>query len=140
MHYLLVAVHVIVCIFMILVVLLQTGKGAEMGAAFGGSTQTIFGARGTATLLSKVTTASAIMFMLTSLSLAIISSKSATVIPESAVPAAMDKPAGMPPPAQSIPGAPAGTGGGPVSGVPSVPVQQSAAEQPAAPANPPVGK
>ncbi|MBI5141554.1 MAG: preprotein translocase subunit SecG [Nitrospirae bacterium] len=130
MHYLLIAVHVIVCIFMILVVLLQTGKGAEMGAAFGGSTQTIFGARGTATLMSKVTTVSAILFMLTSLSLAVISSKSATVIPESAVPAAMDKPAGMPPPAQSIPGAPAGMGGGPVSSPAPVATQTAS---PAAP-------
>ena len=63
-------VHVVACIFLVLVVLLQTGKGADMGAAFGGASSTVFGAAGPSTFLSKLTTAMAVVFMLTSLSLA----------------------------------------------------------------------
>lgn len=62
--------HIIICIGMILIVLLQTGKGSDMGAAFGGSSQTIFGSSGPGTFLGKVTTFIAIFFMLTSLWLA----------------------------------------------------------------------
>jgi len=69
-----VALHVIVCILLILIVLLQSGKGAEMGISLGGgSGQTLFGAGGPATLLTKVTTAIAIIFMVTSLTLAYFS-------------------------------------------------------------------
>ncbi len=71
MSILIVIIHVIVCIALIMIVLLQTGKGADMGAAFGGgASQTLFGATGASTFLSKATTAAAIVFMLTSLSLA----------------------------------------------------------------------
>ena len=66
-------VHVLVSILMIVVILLQAGKGAEIGAAFGGSSQTIFGSRGAATFLSKMTVATATVFMLTSLTLSILS-------------------------------------------------------------------
>ncbi len=66
-------IHIIVCIALILIVLLQTGKGAEMGAAFGGASQTIFGSSGPAGFLGKLTAGAAIVFMLTSLSLAYIS-------------------------------------------------------------------
>ncbi|MDP7110998.1 MAG: preprotein translocase subunit SecG, partial [Myxococcota bacterium] len=62
--------HLILCFFLIVVVLLQTGKGADMGAAFGGASQTVFGATGAMTLLHKVTTVTAVLFMLTSMSLA----------------------------------------------------------------------
>jgi preprotein translocase subunit SecG len=62
-------VHIIVCVVLIMVVLLQTGKGAEMGAAFGGATQTVFGSSGPAGFLSKLTTAVAIIFMITTLTL-----------------------------------------------------------------------
>jgi preprotein translocase subunit SecG len=78
-----VIVHVIVCFLMIGAILLQAGKGAEMGAAFGGSSQTVFGSRGPGTFLSKVTVGAAIIFMLTSLGLAILSKErtfSSTVI------------------------------------------------------------
>src|SRR3972149_7242919 len=67
--------HVIVDIFLILIVLLQRGKGASMGAAFGGSSQTLFGSRGPQSFLGKLTTVVALVFMITSLSLAILSSK-----------------------------------------------------------------
>ena len=72
--------HVIVCFFLIFIVLIQSGKGAELGAAFGGSSQTLFGARGAATFFSKLTTASAVIFMLSSLSLAVITAKRTSVV------------------------------------------------------------
>ena len=72
---LLTVLHVAVAVFLILVVLLQTGKRADLAGAFGGGgSQTAFGTRGAATLLSKLTTASAVIFMLTSLALSILSS------------------------------------------------------------------
>src|SRR5512141_1705764 len=69
-------IHVIVCFFLIIVVLLQSGMSADIAAAFGGAgSQTAFGPRGTATVLSRATTWAAVIFMITSLSLAIIASK-----------------------------------------------------------------
>lgn len=71
----LIIIHVIVCIALVMIVLLQTGKGADMGAAFGGgSSQTLFGGTGASTFLTKATTVAVIVFMLTSLGLAYISS------------------------------------------------------------------
>ncbi len=71
MTLILTVIHVIVCIALILIVLFQTGKGADMGAAFGGgSSQTLFGSTGASTFLSKATTAAAVVFMVTSLWLA----------------------------------------------------------------------
>ena len=67
---LLTIVHFVVSIFLIVIVLLQHGKGADMGATFGGSGKTVFGTEGPLPLLNKITTASAIIFMLTSVSLA----------------------------------------------------------------------
>lgn len=83
MYTLAVIIHVTVCFMMIAAILLQAGKGAEIGAAFGGSSQTVFGSRGPGTFLSKVTVAAAIIFMLTSLGLAVLSKErtfSSTVI------------------------------------------------------------
>lgn len=83
MYTLAVVIHVTVCFLMIGAILLQAGKGAEIGAAFGGSSQTVFGSRGPANFLSKVTVAAAIIFMLTSLGLAVLSKQrtfSSTVI------------------------------------------------------------
>ncbi len=75
MSFILILIHIVVCIALIMIVLLQTGKGADMGAAFGGgSSQTLFGSTGASTFLSKATTVAAIVFMLTSLSLAYMSS------------------------------------------------------------------
>jgi len=65
----LVILHIIVCMALILIVLLQTGKGADLGAAFGGSSQTVFGSAGSSGFMTKLTTASAIIFMLPSLPL-----------------------------------------------------------------------
>ena len=61
------AIHVLACLFLIVVVLLQTGKGADMGAVFGGGSQTLFGSSGAGNFLTKLTTGTAIAFMLTSL-------------------------------------------------------------------------
>ncbi|MGD0886183.1 MAG: preprotein translocase subunit SecG [Thermodesulfovibrionales bacterium] len=73
-------IHTVVCFFLIFIVLIQSSKGAEMGAAFGGSSQTLFGSRGAATFLSKLTTISAIVFMVTSLVLAVFSARGGSVI------------------------------------------------------------
>lgn len=73
MTVLIIIVHVLASLIMIGVILLQAGKGAEIGAAFGGSSQTIFGSRGATTFLSKMTIAAATLFMLTSLSLSVLS-------------------------------------------------------------------
>jgi len=111
-------VHVLVCIFLILIVLLQSGKGAEMGAAFGGSSQTLFGSRGAATFLNKLTTVAAIVFMITSLLLTMITTKGSSVIQN--VPAEQGKAAPVQLPQQP-------------QQVPQQPIQQNA-PAPAAPA------
>jgi len=105
--------HVAVSIFMIAVVLLQSGKGAEMGASFGSSgSQSVFGAGGGSTFLSKMTTGVAVIFMLTSLTLAYISGNpsSSSIMSRKSAPAAA--------PAQ---GAPAAVPAAPAA--PAAPVQ-----------------
>jgi preprotein translocase subunit SecG len=73
MENLILVVHYLVCSFLIVVILLQAGKGADIGAVFGGGSGTVFGSRGAATFLSKLTTVMAGIFLLTSISLASIS-------------------------------------------------------------------
>jgi preprotein translocase subunit SecG len=69
-------VHIIVCFFLIIVVLLQSGKSGDIAAAFGGmGSQTAFGPRGAATALSKATTWSTVIFMVTSITLSILASR-----------------------------------------------------------------
>jgi preprotein translocase subunit SecG len=68
-------IHIIVSIGLILVVLLQTGKGADMGAVFGGSSSTIFGSSGAGNFLTRLTTGMAIVFMITSLTLGYFSGR-----------------------------------------------------------------
>ena len=101
MDILLLILHIIVCLALIGIVLLQGGKGAEVGATFGaGSSQTIFGATGGQTFLGKLTTGAAIIFMLTSLALAVFWGRpgGSSIMPEQVAP--------TPPPAQSMPAAP----------------------------------
>lgn len=113
MYTLAVVIHVIVCFLMIASILLQAGKGAEIGAAFGGSSQTVFGSRGPGTFLSKVTVAAAIIFMLTSLGLAVLSKErtfSSTVIDlnkKDSVPAPAPAAEGAKSESSSTPSAPA---------------------------------
>lgn len=72
--------HVLVCLFLVIVVLLQSGKAADLAGAFGGmGSQTAFGPRGAATVLSKATTITAGLFMLTSLTLAVMATRNAGV-------------------------------------------------------------
>jgi len=86
-------IHVLVCFALILIVLLQAGKGAEMGAAFGGASQTIFGSSGAMGFLTKLTTMVAVVFMITSLLLAFSSTRRASTVTRER-------------PAQSVPEAP----------------------------------
>jgi len=90
---LLVAIHVLVCVVLIIAVLLQSGKAADLAGAFGGvGSQTAFGPRGAATLLGKITTVGAILFMLTSMGLWILSAKGdrSVVSGEKETPAAVE--------------------------------------------------
>jgi preprotein translocase subunit SecG len=75
MFIVLIVVHVLICVGLILSILLQAGRGADLGAAFGGSSQTIFGSSGAAPFLNRVTTGVAIAFMITSLTLAFIAAR-----------------------------------------------------------------
>ena len=96
MSILLIVIHVFVCLALIMIVLLQTGKGADMGAAFGGgSSQTLFGSTGASTFLGKMTTVAAIVFMLTSLILAYVSSNRNTgsIMTDGKVPVEQSTPA-----------------------------------------------
>ncbi len=107
MYILLLIVHVIVCLFLIIVVLLQSGKAADLAGAFGGmGSQTAFGPRGSATLLSKATTISAVVFMVTSLTLSIMATRNAglgTSVLESAPKTNVPKTAPIPVPVQQPP-------------------------------------
>jgi preprotein translocase subunit SecG len=79
-------VHVIVCVALILIILLQSGKGADIGAVFGGgSSQTVFGSTGASTFLSKVTIGAAVVFMITSIILTYFSGKGGMVTERSIV-------------------------------------------------------
>ena len=109
MFTLIIVVHVIVCIALVIIVLLQAGKGAEMGAAFGGASQTVFGSAGSGGFLSKLTTGAAIIFMITSLSLSYIAASrgSRSVVTEGGKPAAGQT---VPGPGPSNPGQPPAPG------------------------------
>ena len=110
MFTLIVIIHVVICIALILIVLLQAGKGASMGAAFGGSSQTIFGSGGATPFLAKITTGVAVLFMLTSLFLAFMSgprSRSSLVTTPAAP--SQKAPAQAPAGSQATLPAPAGT-------------------------------
>jgi len=123
MDTLLIIVHVFVCLFLVGVVLLQHGKGADIGASFGGSSQSLFGTEGPLPLLNKITTAAAIIFMLTSLALAYISSQTGNTSVMGA--AAVAKPAA------SEAAAPATTPAEKTEAAPVASAEKSATEQPA---------
>lgn len=91
LFYLIVFLHVVACLFLIAVVLLQQGKGQDLASAFGGGgTQTAFGPRGSATVLSRATTILAGVFMVTSLSLSLVRPRASGILDQ--VPAAAPKP------------------------------------------------
>jgi preprotein translocase subunit SecG len=121
MHTLIVILHVIVSVALILVILLQTGKGSDIGAVFGGgSSQTLFGSSGPTNFLSKLTAGAAIIFMLTSLFLAFYagSGGSRSIMKSGGAPVQTMPVQPMPP--TGMPAAPAGTA---VPGVPAAPAR-----------------
>src|SRR5512137_1853411 len=108
LYYLIVSLHVLACLFLIAVVLLQQGKGQDLASAFGGGgTQTAFGPRGSATVLSRATTILAGVFMVTSLALSMIRPGRSTVLDQVPSAVASPKPAAtpvaMPPAAPAAP-------------------------------------
>lgn len=89
---LLTILHILICIVLITIVLLQAGKGADMGAAFGGSSQTVFGSSGAGTFLGKLTATVAIIFMITSLMLTYTAShRSSSLMDQSKLPVSEQK-------------------------------------------------
>ena len=129
-------IHVIVCLILVVVVLLQSGKAADLAGAFGGmGSQTVFGPRGSATVLSKATTISAILFMLTSLTLSILATRGGSSTPDllkKTIPAAGQK-APAPAPAPGQPGGiqvQGGIEGGKQEAPITVPVQPAPPSQP----------
>ena len=123
--------HVLACLFLIVIVLLQRGKGAEMGAVFGGGAgSTVFGSRGAGNFLTRMTTAAAIVFMVTSLTLAYIAQdRTGDTLFEEEAPAAADATFGEAPAAGEAPGA--------FEEVPAPAAEAPPVEQAPAPAAPP---
>jgi len=126
MYIALTIVHVLACFAIIGIVLLQSGKGADIGSAFGGAgSQAVFGSMGTPTLLGKITTGIAIVFAVTSFTLAILGGERASSVVREAAP----PPSSAPAPAGVTPAAPAGP-------APTVPAAPPAPATPASPAPP----
>ena len=135
-------IHIVVCLILVVVVLLQSGKAADLAGAFGGmGSQTVFGPRGSATVLSKATTISAIAFMFTSLTLSILATRRGSSTPDIIKKA-------IPVTGQAVPGpaqAPATGGtvpitvqGGPIGGQQSAPTTIPVPVAPATAPTPPV--
>jgi preprotein translocase subunit SecG len=111
MIYVLVPIYVIVCVFLVLVVLLQQGKGADVSAAFGASSsQTTFGARGATTLLEKITTWSFVAFSILAVVISLIQARPRSSVLAKAKSATPAK-AAVPVPAPATAGVPASPGG-----------------------------
>jgi preprotein translocase subunit SecG len=118
LYYLVLTLHIIACLFLIAVVLLQQGKGQDLASAFGGGgTQAAFGPRGSATVLSRATTILAAVFMVTSLSLSILKHRESTILDRVPAPAASASPS----PASASPAAtsPTTTPAAPAESAPS---------------------
>jgi len=122
LFYLIMFLHVVACLFLIAVVLLQQGKGQDLASAFGGGgTQTAFGPRGSATVLSRATTILAGLFMVTSLGLSVIRPRASGILDK--VPSSVATPA--PKPTAALPGASA-----PATSAPAAPATTAPAEAP----------
>ena len=140
MIYLLTSIHVLVCLFLVVVVLLQSGKAADLAGAFGGmGSQTVFGPRGSATVLSKATTIAAALFMVTSLSLSIMATRNGGAVPaifdkkapaqkgnNQPLPVGSTVPIQVSPSVNGQPNAPTQTIPMPISATPELPGQQKA--------------
>ncbi len=143
LYYLVILLHVAACLFLIAVVLLQQGKGQDLASAFGGGgTQTAFGPRGSATVLSRATTILAGVFMVTSLGLSLVKPRSSGILDQVPAtttaprPAATARPRPVTPPAS--PAATAAPGGATAPGTTGAPVE--AAPPKPAPTAAPSGK
>jgi len=124
-YYVVVGLHIIACLFLIGVVLLQQGKNQDLASAFGGGgTQTAFGPRGSANVLSRATTILAGVFMITSLALSMLRPRSSSFLDQVKVPTASPAPA-----ATAVPTAPA-------AATPTPAAPTGASPAPAAPASP----
>jgi len=122
-------VHVLVCFVLIMVVLLQSGKAADLAGAFGGGgSQTALGSRGAATVLTKATTICAILFMLTSLGLALYGSRRGGSVLEQ-VPIEAPAPEPAPPPAGETAAPAAGTETAPADGAEAPPAEGETPEK-----------
>jgi preprotein translocase subunit SecG len=122
-------IHIIVCAFLVIVVLLQSGKAADLAGAFGGmGSQTAFGPRGSATVLSKATTIAAGLFMVTSLTLAIAATRTAgpsqTILEKHQGQTQTQTRKGAPPPAPAPPSVSGGAVGTSQSQPPSAPAKK----------------
>lgn len=126
---LLTAVHILVCVFLVIVVLLQSGKAADLAGAFGGmGSQTTFGPRGSVTALSRATTIAAVLFMVTSLTLAVMASRGTGAVGRTVLQEQQTKAPARP----SAPAAPAAPPSINIPGAKPVPIPMP--QQPAAPA------
>jgi len=140
------AVHILVCVALIMIILLQSGKGADIGAVFGGgSSNTVFGSTGATPFLSKLTIAAAVIFMVTSIILSYFAGKGVpkeySVVggPEAPVTAPISGPSAQPGPegAAKPEGAPVEKGAAPASADPSAPATKAEPAPGGAPAPPP---
>jgi preprotein translocase subunit SecG len=139
LYYLILILHLIACFFLIAVVLLQQGKGQDLASAFGGGgTQAAFGPRGSVTLLSRVTTGLAAVFMITSIALAVLKQKESSVldaIPASTSPTPKVAPTnllGVPASASPSPAETAPASGSPAPATTSSPAPAASTPAPAA--------
>ncbi len=122
LYYVLLVLHIIACFFLIAVVLLQQGKNQDLASAFGGGgTQTAFGPRGSANVLSRATTILAGVFMVTSLSLTVVRPREASVLDKlpAAAPASTTAPAASQPAAPASSTAPAPAESAPATSAPA---------------------
>jgi len=128
-YYLVLTLHVIACLFLIAVVLLQQGKGQDLASAFGGGgSQAAFGPRGSATVLSRATTILAGLFMVTSLTLSVLRYRESSILDTAKAPAASPSPS-----ASGSPAASPAAGATVPSGAPSAaPATPAASPSPAA--------
>jgi preprotein translocase subunit SecG len=127
LYYLILFLHVVACLFLIAVVLLQQGKGQDLASAFGGGgTQAAFGPRGSATVLSRATAILAGVFMVTSMGLSLMKPHSSSVLDQIPTAGASPRP-GSAAPAAAAP---------PSSTAPAAPAEAPAKPAPAAPASP----
>jgi len=136
-YFVLVTIYVVICFFLILVVLLQQGKGADIAGAFGGgSSQTAFGARGATTFLHKLTTGAFVGFVVISMLLSILEARPKSSVISKSLPAASK--AAAPAPAAPAPAAPgqAAPPAGQSAPAPAAPASGNAAPSSGAPSKP----